>query len=210
MIAIAVGGEAVSRHRVIHIARVAAVANGAGGFHSIVPGAKAAIVAAGFHGGRLGAGLAGDVDHPAGRVTVQGREGAAQHLNGVDAADIDIGRLPLAVGHGRRNAVHIDAQPAHAVGGAGAKAANRQLQILGIVLPVLHLQARHGAQRFRKVDARRGLAHLIPIDHADGGGGIQFRNGGWRSGHHHSLFIGGLGGGDERQQQGRQGRMSHG
>ena len=95
---------------------MAAVANGASGFHPVVPGAEAAIVAAGFHGGRLGAGLAGDVDHPAGRVTVQGREGAAQHLNGVNAADINIRGLPLAVGHGGRNAIHIDAQSAHAIG----------------------------------------------------------------------------------------------
>ena len=102
-------GEAVGRDRVIHIACMAAVANGASGLHPVVPGTEAAIVAAGFHGGRLGAGLAGDVDHPAGRVTVQGREGAAQHLNGVDAANIDIRGLPLAVWHGRRNTIDIDA-----------------------------------------------------------------------------------------------------
>ena len=74
MVAEAVGGEAVGRYHVVDVARVAAVAHRAGRFHTVMPGAKAAVVAAGFDSGRLASGLAGGVDHAAGGVTVQGRK----------------------------------------------------------------------------------------------------------------------------------------
>src|SRR6187399_334183 len=45
-------------------------------------------------------------------------------------------QLPLAIGHGGGNAVGVDPQAAHAEGGAGAEATDRQLRVLRVVLAV--------------------------------------------------------------------------
>ncbi len=212
MVAGAVGGEAVGGNHVVDVARVAAVAHRAGRFHTVMPGAKAAVVAAGFDSGRLASGLAGGVDHPAGGVTVQGGKRPAQHLERIEAANINIRGLPLAIGHGGRDTVDVNTQPAHAVGGAGPEAANRKLQILRVVLAVLHLQSRYRAQRLGEVYPRRGLAHLIAVNHANGGGGIEFRNRRRRGGNHHGLFSGESGWpcGDQRQKQSGERGGAHG
>ena len=118
------GGEAVGGDHIVDIARMGTVADRAGCFHAVMPGTEAAVIAAGFESWRLGAGLAGSVDHPAGGVTVQSGKRSAQHFKRIEAANINIRGLPLAVGHGGRDAIDVNAQPAHPVGGARAKAAN--------------------------------------------------------------------------------------
>ena len=125
VIAVAVSGKAVGRYGVIDVPGMRSVADGAGRLQAIVPGAEAAVIAAGFDGWRLAAGLGRHIDHPAGGVAVQRRERTAQDIEAIDAADINIRGLALAIGHGGRNAVDVNAQPAHAVGGTGTKAANR-------------------------------------------------------------------------------------
>ena len=139
MVAGAVSGEAVGGNHIVDIARMAAVADRAGRFHTVMPGTEAAVVAAGFESGRLAAGLGGGVNHPAGGVAVQGGKRPAQYFERIEAANINIRGLSLAIRHGGRNAVDVNSQPTHAVGGAGAEATNRKLQILRIVLTVLHL-----------------------------------------------------------------------
>ena len=77
VVSVAVSNKAICGDGVVDIARLRAVAHGTAGFHAVVPGAETAVVAAGFNCGWLLAFLGAHIDHAAGRVTVQGREGAA-------------------------------------------------------------------------------------------------------------------------------------
>ncbi|MNH36040.1 hypothetical protein D3C79_967920 [compost metagenome] len=51
------------------------------------------------------------------------------------------------------------------------------------------MQARYAAQAFRQVDLRLGIADLIAVHHADGGGSRQFGKAAAFGGHHHGLFA---------------------
>lgn len=61
-------------------------------------------------------------------------------------------RLALPVGHRRRDAVDDQAHAANAEGRAHIEAADRQLQILRVVLPVQDADSGNARQRFREVD----------------------------------------------------------
>ena len=69
--------------------------------------------------------------------------------------------------------VHIHSNTAHPEGGAGTKPTHRQLQIPGVVLAVLNLQARDATKRFREVNAWRGVTHIIAVHDADRRRGIK-------------------------------------
>ena len=62
--------------------------------------------------------------------------------------------LALAVGHRRRNVVGVQAHSTHAEGGARTEAADRDLQVLGLVVAVARDDARNALQCFRQIDAR--------------------------------------------------------
>ena len=70
--------------------------------------------------------------------------------------------LALAVRQRGRDAVDVEPHAAHAEGRARAEAADRHLQVLRVVLAVLHLQARHGAQALGQVDLQPAVAQLLP------------------------------------------------
>jgi len=107
----------------------------------------------------------------------------------------------LAVGHGGGNAIHIQAHAAHAEGGAGAVAAHGQLQVLGVVLAVLDLQAGHAGQSFGQVDLQLAVTQLLAIEHR-GRGGQGLQAGGAGGGTHlDRLQRGGLGLGVGRRGQ---------
>jgi len=116
-----------------------------------------------------------DADHAARRGAVKSGERAAQHLDALRRAQVEVGRLPLPVGHARRNAVGNEADAAHAEGRAGAEAARGDLQVLGVVLPVLHHDARHAAQALREVHLRPALADLLAVEAVDRGRDFQAR-----------------------------------
>ncbi|MOA06086.1 hypothetical protein D3C78_1257080 [compost metagenome] len=121
---------------------------------------------AAFDAGRAFRGFGVHADHTAGRVAVQRRVGAAQHFDALEAADVDVRQRALAVGHGGGNAIHIQAHTAQPEGRARAIAAHRQLQVLGVVLAVVDLQAGHAGQDFRQVDLHLALTCLPGVDHA--------------------------------------------
>jgi hypothetical protein len=79
-----------------------------------------------------------------------------------DGIDVDIGGLPLAVGHGGGNAVDVHAHPAHAEHRTAAEPAYRHLQILRIVLPILDLQARHAAEFSDRLICGAALRRVSP------------------------------------------------
>jgi hypothetical protein len=90
----------------------------------LAPHAVAAHRHAGVEGRLRRAVLREDLDHAAGGVAVQRRARAAQHLDVVDRADVDVGDLALSVREGGRDAVHVDAHAAQPEAGAGAEAAH--------------------------------------------------------------------------------------
>ncbi len=111
--------------------------------------------------------LGQDVDHAAGGVAVERGERPAQHLDALGGVQGESRRLPLAVGHGGRDAVGDQPDAAHAEGRAGAETARGDLQVLGVVLPVLHHDARHPAEAFREIDLGAALADFIAVDAVD-------------------------------------------
>ncbi len=124
--------------------------------------------------GRRTLAVAGEELHDTARViAVQGREWAAQHFDAFGHVEIEGGGLALAVGHGRRNAVRNQANAAHAEGRARAEAARGDLQVLRIVLPVLHHDARNGGERFGQIDAWLGVADARGVDDVDRGRQIE-------------------------------------
>ena len=140
----------------------------------------------------VGTWLAPDLHHAAGGIAIQRRERATHDLHGLAAQEVEVRKLPLAIGHGCRDAVGIQPQAAHAEGGARAEAANGELRILRVVLPVQRNDARNPHQRFRHVDQRpvavavqlHGVdrrRHIDILDVAQPGGadldGVQGRTG---------------------------------
>src|SRR6266850_7940177 len=85
-------------------------------------------------------------DDAARGIAVERRERPAQHLDALRRAERERGRLALPVGHGRRDAVGDEPDAAHAEGRARAEAARLDLQVLRVVLPVLHGDARHAPE----------------------------------------------------------------
>ena len=111
--------------------------------------------------GERGRGLGGVVlaeylHHAAGGVAVELGQRPAQHLDAAGRREGDARGLGLAIGHGGRDAVDDHAHAADAEGRAGAEAADRELQVLRVVLPVEDADARHAAQRLREVDLGAG------------------------------------------------------
>ena len=121
------------------------------------------------------AALGYDVDHAAGGIAVHHREGTAQYLDALRGAEVEMRHLALAVGKARRDAVGNQAQAPDAEGRTPAEAARGDLQILGVVLPVLHHDARHPAERFRQVDHRPGPPDILRLDTVDGGRHLHAR-----------------------------------
>ena len=128
-----VGHDADRAERVAHLVVGAVQAAGA---HKIL------VAQLGLRGRSLAKGL----DDAAGRIAIKLGHGAAQHFDVVGGGQTDGGALALAVRRGGGDAVNQQADTANAEGRAGAKAANRKLQILGIVLPVQNGQARHAVE----------------------------------------------------------------
>jgi hypothetical protein len=104
-------------------------------------------------------------------VAVEHGGRAAHHVDARRIAQREVGGLALAVGGAGGNAVHVQAQPAHAEGGARAKSAHRDLQVLGEVLAVQHHQARHARQALGQVDLHLALAQHGAVHAVDGGRG---------------------------------------
>src|SRR2546425_10389544 len=80
--------------------------------------------------------------------------------------------LRLAIRHGRRNAVDQHAQAAYAERGSGAKTANRDLQVLGVVLAVVCHDTGKRRERLREVNLQLAALYSTSIDAVDRGGGI--------------------------------------
>ena len=104
-------------------------------------------------------------DHAARAVAVQGGEGPAQHLDPRGGGQVEVRHLPLAIGHRGRDAVGVQAQPAHAERRPRAEAARRELQVLRVVLPVVGGQAGHAIQGLGQMDAGAGAAQRVGVDH---------------------------------------------
>ena len=75
--------------------------------------------------------------------------------------------LALAVGKAGRDAVGDQAQAANAEGGAPAEAARGNLQVLRVVLPVLHRDARHTVERLGEVDLRTREVDVVTLHAVD-------------------------------------------
>jgi len=88
------------------------------------------------------------LDHAAGIAAVQGGCRAAQHFDTLGGVEVERRRLPLAVRGARRDAIGNQFDATHAKCRAGAKAAGRDLQVLGVVLTVLHHQSGYAGQHF--------------------------------------------------------------
>ena len=101
------------------------------------------------------------------------RQGAAQHLQAVGGCQADGGGLALAIGRGGRYAIDQQSDAAHAKGRPGAKAADGDLQILGIVLAFEDGQARGADQRFGQINLRATALNGLAVDTLDSGGGIK-------------------------------------
>ena len=157
--------------------------------HRFTPGAVAAERQARFAGRDRRAILGLDADHASGSVAVKAGERAAQHLDALCRAQVEVGRLRLPVGHACRNAVGDEADAAHAEGRAGAEAARGDLQVLGVVLPVLHHDARHAAEALREVHLRPAFADLVGVDPVDRCRNLQARLWLARRGDHHDVVL---------------------
>ena len=96
----------------------------------------------------------------------------------VGAAQVELGKLSLAVGHGAGNTVRIEPHAAHAETRARAESANRHLQILRIVLAALHGNARHRDQRLGQVHLQLAAPQGVALHPIDGGRNVHagFRN----------------------------------
>src|SRR2546425_4575937 len=93
--------------------------------------------------------------------------------------------LRLAIRHGRRNAVDQHAQAAYAERGSGAKTANRDLQVLGVVLAVVCHDTGKRRERLREVNLQLAALYSTSIDAVDRGGYIPRRLLGTRCCHDH-------------------------
>ena len=117
--------------------------------------------------GRTFTSLGIDVEHTTGRVAIQRRVGAAQHLDALRRRKVYVADLPLPVRHRRGDSIHKNLHAAHAEGGPSTMAANRQLQVLRVVLPVLQQQARYAGKGFRQVHLPLAIARALTVHHGD-------------------------------------------
>ena len=123
-------------------------------------------------------------DDAAGGIAVQRRERAAQHLDVIRGAQIELRELALAVRHRARNPVRIQPHAAHSEARARAEAADRQLQILRVVLTALHGYSRHGDQRLRQIHLQLAVVNGLPLDPIDRHRQIEARFGDSGGGDH--------------------------
>ena len=128
-----------------------------------------------------------DVDDAPGRVAVKHRERAAQDLDPPGRGEVDVRDLGLAVGQGGGNPVHDHAQPAYPEGRARAEAADRDLQVLRVVLAVVGDHARERGQRFRQVHLQLARGDALRVDHVHRGGHVLGAALGAGSRHHDRL-----------------------
>ena len=162
MLAVAVGGRA------LHVQPQP----GACG-HRPAPGRRSAPQPVGA-GQAFGAGfgnrrrrLAENRHHAAAGIAVKHRKRAAQHLDAFGGRQQEVGNLALAVGHRRRDAVGVQAHPAHAKTRARAEAADRQLHVLGLVLAFAHHHAGNPRQGFGQRKRGAATAQVAGVEHAD-------------------------------------------
>src|SRR5205823_12658982 len=94
----------------------------------------------------------------------QCRRRAAQHLDVIDLAKLEIRELPLTVGERLGNTVDQNLDAANAKHGSRAEAANRDALILGEVVAVRDKDPRHGHQRFIESPGRTGAADGTAVD----------------------------------------------
>ncbi len=162
MVAVAVGGEVIGGDREVDAALFTAE------FRDRIPGAIAAADDLRLRRRRRRPVLGEDRDHAARGIAVQGRERAAQDFDALRGGQTEAARLALPVGHRRRNAVLIEAYPAHAEARPRTEATRGNLQVLRVVPPVLHDQARNARERFGQVDLQLSLLDPCRADAVDG------------------------------------------
>ncbi|MNN30717.1 hypothetical protein D3C81_1443750 [compost metagenome] len=174
VVAPAIGAEVVGRHVVVHGRRLALELHaGADAVVAAVAGAQPPRIA-------VLAVSAPQLQHAPGGIAVQRRERPTQHVHPLGAHQVEVRQLALTVGHGRRNAIHQQPHAAHAKGGTRTKAADRQLRVLCIILPLTCQQAWHTAQRF---GYQRTPAIAIGLHRGGGGGQVEIS---------HRMHLGGL------------------
>jgi hypothetical protein len=110
--------------------------------------------------------LAPEAQDAARGIAVQRGERPAQHFNAAERRPRHVRQLSLPVRHRRRDAVDVDAQPAHAEGRAGADPAHGQLQVLRQVLAIARVDAGDAPQQLRHLRARpcRHVAGVAPVE----------------------------------------------
>jgi len=118
-------------------------------------------------------------------TAINGGRRAAQHFDAVSHVEVQRGRLALAIRGAGRDPVAEQLDATDAEGRAGAIATRRYLQVLGVVLAVLHHQARYAVERFRQVDAQLAIGNLPAFYGVDGVGQVEARVGGVGAGDHH-------------------------
>ena len=108
--------------------------------------------------------------HATGGVAVEARGRSAQHLDAVQRLQGQVGHLSLAVGHGDGHAVQQQAHAADAERRTRAEPTNRDLQVLGMILPFPRQHTRDAMQGIGKVDARSGFDRGPDLAHGHRGG----------------------------------------
>ena len=122
---------------------------------------------------RVGAVLGEDGDHAARSVAVQGREGPAQDFDPLRRHEAEAPRLTLPVGHGRGNPILIKPDAADTEVRACAEAADRNLQVLGVVPAVGDDDAGDSRQRLGEIDLQLVALDLRRVDAVDGNRQIE-------------------------------------
>jgi hypothetical protein len=86
-------------------------------------------------------------NHAARVGAIQRRERAAQDLDALRTGNVEVRHLSLPVGHGRGDAIGVQAQATDAEGGARTETARADLQVLRVVVAQVDHQAGHAVQR---------------------------------------------------------------
>src|SRR5690606_10038422 len=104
-----------------------------------------------------------DRDHSSRGIAVKRRRRTAQYLDALRGTKVDAVDSRLSVGEGLGYAVDVHTHAADAEAGTRAEAAQRDAQVLGEVVAVLHVQAGNAGERLvqRKL-LRRVLDSLLP------------------------------------------------
>ena len=122
---------------------------------------------------RSAAALGEGLHDTARRVAVQRGERPAQYLDAIDRAEVDVRQLALPVRLRRRNAVDVQPHAADAEARPRTEAADRQLQVLRVVLAVLQREPRHPAEALGQVDLQAAGADVGAVDPVDRSGHIE-------------------------------------